>query len=893
MKREMLKRFVPVLALLALLAAFASPQRAEGKAAPVKLHWLDRSPPPTTQGVAWGVPWPQHAVDKSATFRLTDANGQALPLQSWTLAYWPDGSIKWTGFATTGTPAEAGMLTLSEGLPEALKTPLKVTQSDEAIEIANGPVVWRLPKRGASLVESVSIAGKAVARDGKLICMLEDRSQYETNRTIREEDFTSQIDSVALEQTGPERAVVKIDGKHKSDTSDRAFLPFTVRLYFYAGSDSIRMVHTFIFDGDQEKDFIKALGIRFSVPLREQVHNRHVRLAGDDGMFAEPVRLIAGRRNPDPAMYARQIAGQRVPNLEDLPDKALIAEMPVWDAYRLVQISDGSWSIEKRTNPQSAWIHAASGSHSMGTAFFGDVSGGLAVGLKNFWQLAPTELEVRKASTDSAELTAWLWSPESPAMDLRHYDVKAHGLDATYEDVQPGFSTATGIARTSEVTICPFGGVPSDEELVKLARTNAQTPLLVCDPAYYHSIPAFGIWSLPDRSTPAKRWIEDQLDAAVAFYQGQIQQRHWYGFWDFGDFMHSYDATRHEWKYDVGGFAWANTELMPNLWLWYTFLRSGRPDVYRMAEAMTRQSQEVDVYHLGRFAGLGSRHNVRHWGDGAKEVRISQALLKRPYYYLTTDERTGDLMNEVINVDRKLVDVDPLREIEPKSKYPTHVRLGPDWFALAGNWFTAWERTGDTKYRDKIVTGMKAFAAMPRKLFSGDSYGYDPQTGMVYSLHDRAGVPSLAALFGGPELMFEIDPLVDVPEWNDAFLQYCQYLDAPRDVQKKVLGGVVNTGRGGDFARMAAYAAYKEKDAQLAARAWDQFLHPGRRTTMDRFDSRKIGGPEVPTPVDEIPDVSTNSTSQWCLNAIELLQMIGDELPPDAVMPSHPEEKPR
>ena len=72
--------------------------------------------------------------------------------------------------------------------------------------------------------------------------------------------------------------------------------------------------------------------------------------------------------------------------------------------------------------------------------------------------------------------------------------------------------------------------------------------------------------AVTDRSSPGKKWIEDEIDKAIAFYQGQIEERRWYGFWDFGDVMHSYDSTRHEWRYDVGGFAWANTELMPDLW---------------------------------------------------------------------------------------------------------------------------------------------------------------------------------------------------------------------------------------------------------------------------------------------------------------------------------------
>ena len=116
--------------------------------------------------------------------------------------------------------------------------------------------------------------------------------------------------------------------------------------------------------------------------------------------------------------------------------------------------------------------------------------------------------------------------------------------------------------------------------------------------------------------------------------------------------MHAYDPVRHEWKYDVGGFAWDNTELGSNLWLWYSFLRTGRADIRRMAEAMGRHVGEVDVYHFGDNAGPGSRHNVSHWGCGAKEARISQAPFNRFMYYLTTDDRSGDPMTAVKDNDR-------------------------------------------------------------------------------------------------------------------------------------------------------------------------------------------------------------------------------------------------
>lgn len=54
--------------------------------------------------------------------------------------------------------------------------------------------------------------------------------------------------------------------------------------------------------------------------------------------------------------------------------------------------------------------------------------------------------------------------------------------------------------------------------------------------------------------------------------------------------MHAYDPVRHIWRYDIGGFAWDNTELASNMWLWYNFLRTGREDIWRMAEAMTRHT---------------------------------------------------------------------------------------------------------------------------------------------------------------------------------------------------------------------------------------------------------------------------------------------------------------
>jgi len=87
-----------------------------------------------------------------------------------------------------------------------------------------------------------------------------------------------------------------------------------------------------------------------------------------------------------------------------------------------------------------------------------------------------------------------------------------------------------------------------------------------------------------------------------------------------------------------------------------------------------------------------------------------------------------------------------MRLAEPKSQFPcsapARLRIGPDWLAYAGNWMTEWERTQNTKYRDKIITGMKSIAALKNGLFTGNmALGYDPATGVISYEGDPNRIP--------------------------------------------------------------------------------------------------------------------------------------------------------
>jgi hypothetical protein len=876
----------------------------------VEVQLLDGKPLTLEAGVSFGVPWKQGTVPRSSAFQLR-VNGKQLPLQTWPLAYWPDGSLKWSGFATVVPAGLSTPMNLSVGKSEVSGS-LKVTNDGKKITIDTGALKCEVPIAGGSnLMESMAIDGRPIVGIGQLVCILQNGPQTDPEDSPSREKFISQVKKVTVEQPGPVRAVLKVEGVHKGVISGREWLPFTVRLYFYSGQTQVRMVHTITFDGDQEKDFVRGLGVQFAVPLREQARNRTVRFVGvDGGVWSEPLQPGGGS--------VAQETGQ------PFTGRGPFAQNAIWDDFKLAQLNPEGFTIVKRTNPKSTWLFSAAGKRASGLAFVGDLGGGLAVRVKNFWQSYPSCLEVKRASSPSAELIAWLWSPDGPQMDMRHYDLVAHGLAASYEDVQPGMSTAYGVSRTSELTLYPnTAGLPTRTTALAQAEAGGALPLLAASPAYIHSTGVFGIWSLPDRSTPFKKEIEDGLDAVLAFYQKQVDSRHWYGFWHFGDFMHSYSAARHVWHYDWGGHAWDNTELGTPLWLWYSFLRSGRGDLFRLAEAYTRNTSETNVYSIGPMAGLGSRHNVVKWGCGSKEARISQAAHWRPYYYLTTDERTGDIMRLMVHTDDAIAKFDPMRIASPQipgePQFAVRMRIGPDWFALAGNWMTEWERTEDTKWRDRILAGVDSIMAMEYWLQTGQQsglnpdipggtigplrggggaqvVGYEPATGKLTAIRDpltKGPVPAsynLSTIMGGGEVMFELVPLLGRKDFATAWLQYCRIGGAPAEVltRDKTSG---NEGADGRYIlaeqsgpRLAAYAYAHTKSPAFAKKAIEGILSRDGGYANPKL----LSGPVVLNAAEEALEVNTNGAAQTGLTTIEILELCKDQLPTEA-----PVRKPR
>jgi hypothetical protein len=882
--------------------AQAAPRPAAAGPEPVTLKWLEDDGLGAAPGTTLGVPWPKGAYSKDQTFSLATADGKQVPVQSWPLAQWPDGSLKWTAHAI-GPETTAESFTLTAGQPAAPARRITVTTEQGTVDVSTGVITARLGTSGSSLVRSVTRGTTEIARNGRLVLLRQGEIEDGDQGRESYERFESAIHKTEVEQDGPVRAVVRIDGKHRR--GNRSWLPFSVRLYFYAGAESFRMVHTITYDGTQEPgradgDFIRGLGVRFTVPMRDPSYDRHIRIGGDGtGLLREAVKGITGlRRDPGAAVQAAQFEGRRLPDPATWDQRVTsrLHLIPEWGDYTLSQLSADGFTLRKRTKKGHGWIAAGGGRRASGFGYVGGVSGGLSFGLRDFWEKHPAGLDIRDAHTDNAEVTLWLWSPEAQPMDLRFYhdglgqDTYAEqleGLNITYEDYEPGFGTPYGIARTSELLFWAHDSTPEAGTLAKETSAVRTPPQLAAPPAHMVAANVFGgLFSEPDRSTPAKARIEDHLDFLFTYYRDQVDMRRWYGFWDYGDIMHSYDPARHQWRYDVGGYAWDNSELSPDLWLWYAYLRSGRADIFRFAEAMTRHTGEVDVYHLGKWAGLGTRHGIQHYADSAKQQRIANTTYRRFYYFLTADERTGDLMHANVDSDETFLVLDPIRKIRTEPYTPDRhalsIGFGTDWSGLVSAWLTEWERGGPkaAKAKARILSTMETIAAQPNGFVQGSGL-YDLDTGrFAVEKEPKVGVSHLSAVFGLNELCAELIDLVHMPAFREAYLDYCRYFNATKAEQAARYGshfGSLILFQG--HSRLDAYAAVQSGDEKLARRAWEKFYNSDGYRESAPWATEEVGGPVTLVPGSEANWVYTNDTALYGLAAIENLALVGDRMP--------------
>ncbi|KAI1502553.1 hypothetical protein F5X99DRAFT_379104 [Biscogniauxia marginata] len=911
-------------------AASAPFSNNTGSQAVVNVKWLGGSAPAINHGTTFGLPWPrgEYPAENAVFTGYAGSNGgEEVPLQSWVTAYWPDGSIKWSGHAigSSETVPDGFQVQISTSgsnstSSTAAKTSLIVEDSTDEISVSTGKLSASFPKSGNVIVSAIETAsGKTVGKNGRLVLRSQsgvaDNDGNTLNGTsIEYFQFESSVNETTVEENSSVRALVTVRGTHKLTSASAGddhveWLPFILRFYLYADSDALRVVHTLLYDGAADKDFISGIGLRFDVPLAgEEPYNRHVRLAGvDGGLLHEAVQGITGlRRDPGEQVRDAQFAGEETPDQAtwDTRVTSRLQWVPTWNDYSLAQLSPDGFTLKKRTKAGQSWVKIPGGTRAGGLAYLGGATvGGLAVGLRDFWKRYPTGVDISNAASDVGQITLWLYSPAAEPLDLRPFhdglgqDTYAKQLDAleiTYEDYEGSYNTPYGIGRTNEIYIYAFENTPAADTLAALTEHTNEPPALFAEPEYIKQTNAIGTyWAPPSaNASSAAQTIEKHLDFLNKFYQGQVEQRKWYGFWDYGDISHTYDEDRHTWRYDIGGYAWDNSELSPDLFFWNYFLRTGRKDVYRFVEAHVRHTGEVDVYHIGPFKGFGTRHGVQHWSDSSKQIRVSTPIYREVFYYLSGgDERVGELIHEILDAEQAFLTVDPRRKVRAANVTyvpdPTAIDLdlGLDWSGLASAWLLEWERRGPRweEARSKLNATLHSIANLKNGFVTGLGL-YNIYTGEIAPPStdpDNLGyvkVAHLSASFGLPEIIAQITEYLGPdlpPAFESAWLDYSYYYGATAAEQQARYGasfGSLSLKQG--HSRLTAYAARKLNNSTLAARAWNEFLNTDGLAPSAPWATELLNGSQVLAPVEEASWIATNDAALYGLAGIENLAQI-------------------
>lgn len=852
----------------------------------MKLHKLSKE---TTEGYAvWGCMWEQGRCSRDTDYICYNGQGEEVPMQSRITAYWPDHSVKWTAHTADGSRLGEAIEVLP-GIPAVSAQRIAVEESREELVLDTGGLRLAVPKSGEYLVKSITLDGKERASDLRPVLVLEEPRQIEGMEARLEKPFAGTLEAVELEERGDLRCIVKYTGCHVNEEGERK-LPFVIRMTVLLEQSRIQFMHTFLYDGDENRDFLKGIGITMKTPLAGKPCNRHIKVTGDHGVFHESVLpLISWRPRVPEGLYERQMKGQQLilTGQEERTVEQIEKDAPCWDTYTICQDSPSHFAIRKKLAPsQCSMIDSLHGKHSRGGLAYGSEAGYVMACEKDFREKYPSGYTVGGLTGTQGTFTVWFWSPEASAFDFRHYAQRGYN-QVCYEGYDYKGADPDGIACTNECSIAFGDGcIPEDEVLERFTQESNRAVIYVGTPQFYHSMRAFGYWSLPSVETETERWLEEQLEQIFAFYQQETEQRNWYGMFNYGDFMHTYDKERHQWRYDIGGFAWDNTELVPTLWLWLYFLRTGREEVFTFAEKLSRHASEVDVYHMGKYKGLGSRHNVRHWGCPCKEARIAMAAHHRVFYYLTGDRRMEDIFEELKDNEYSFLNKDPLGDFYEKKDmvYPSHARSGPDWSSLCSNWMTRWERFDDEAYRDKILVGMQDIKDTPLGLLSGPDFEFDPETCHLRYIGERTtGGNHLQICMGAPQIWFEMADLLKDEEWKRLMAQHGKVYMLPREQQLAQTDGLIGD-RELTFpfmaAAMGAYGAAYLQDKKLAEYTWSHLLETIlTRHNAEGFAVKYIANQGNQEALQEIPWIGTNFVAQFGLNVIMALDFIREELP--------------
>lgn len=618
--------------------------------------------------VSSGVPIARGLLRDPQAAVLFSADDRETPLQTEVLSRWPDGSVRWLllDFQTDLKAFEKRTFSLRYGpgvKRHAVSKPVTVSNEGHAIAINTGPLRLRLSSTAFRLLDEVWLDAN---QDGRFSAAERVTGSKGAGIILTSPDGTVfRADrapaKLTVEDSGPLRASVRIEGVHRSARG--ALFRYIVRIHAFRGQPFLRFHHTFI--NDHQDDMMAKI---------------------------DALDLVFAHARKD---------GSRI--MLDGKERA---------AGLLFQVDDGRYDLDGKP----------AGRRGAGWAAVGSDHLGMAVGVREWWQNWPKDIEAAAGQLRIGICPNGLYDGKSLAEECK----------LSYYLRQGVYSFKCGVARTQELWATFFAGKPDAVRLADFFQA-AEKPLLAsCEPLQVSVSRAVG--PLPPSDPIKYRAYDTLVTDFLDRHRAERDRLREYGMLNYGDW------------YNTNWDSWGNLEYDTSRIWFQQYLRTGNRRFFDRAEQAARHFLDVDVLHVSNphiraYPGSANMrpgqiwpHCVGHTGGyyarfvGGKYENEAPLKMKGAYqvglwdfghvwiggvfdYYLLTGDRRAREVGVLAS--------DAMAELCP-TRYTDHIRnIGWPLHLL----LNAHEATGDKKY---LTAAHKQWLVLKKNL--------DPKKGWVVVL---------------------------------------------------------------------------------------------------------------------------------------------------------------
>jgi len=452
-----------------------------------------------------GIPFPKGELFTVDNIRLLDSNGKEIACQTTEVSSWQpaDESIKWIWVFFFSEKTSDYVLEYGNGvIPIQAKERIVSANNMRprgGITINTGPLLFSIHKMGNGFIDEVHLDLNKDGKfsEGELISSAPENKRGTFLDILDDAGIdlsNSIIHQVYREKgSGPLHSIFRVEGSYFYKQKDNNASPFEIRIHAYAGKSYIKVLHTLTYTGIPDKHKIEE-GEHYNIATQNKK------------ILSENTANDPGWTQPND-----QISGSGLTLIYHL-DKDKQVLVPIYDEdwsvknskERIIQfgasLNDKTTLLQtgpKQNNPSGissptekitgfeAKVYQNNTSiesvqKAKGWIDLSDATKGIAVGIKNFFQEYPKELQI---DPTTGTITGYIWPADADPMSFERKDTKQDG------DMLGNF--AQGVAKTTEF-IYYFHHKTSESEINNIMDYSLKSPVAHASSDWYTASKVYG-----------------------------------------------------------------------------------------------------------------------------------------------------------------------------------------------------------------------------------------------------------------------------------------------------------------------------------------------------------------------------------------------------------------